>query len=144
MFRFRGRIILFIFLLAIVSFGGFFESIQLYKDNNAFSKRSLTAVAEPTGTQTKGETYQGSLAFHTEDGQLIIIPPTHVPIPIRDRFRYTDNVTVKYLPDQPNKVRFATLDEEGNPMQQMLETAILFVFCVIGLRILLKNNGRRR
>lgn len=144
MFRFRGRIIVFIFLLAAVSFAGFFESIQQYRDNKAFAKRSLTAVAEPTGTQTKGEAYQGSLAFHTDDGQIILIPPTHVPIPIRDRFRYTDNVPVKYLPDQPDKVRFATMDQDGDPLHQMAETAVMFVLCVIGLRILLKNNRNRR
>lgn len=142
--RFRGRFIVFLGLLAFVSFGGFIEAFQIRSDNKAFASRGLTTVAKPLDAHAKGEPYQGTLEFVTADGDARFIAPTKVPTPIREGFSHMDSVTIHYLPDQPDKVRFAGWQTEDDPLHQMIETFILFVACVIGLWVLLKNNGRRR
>lgn len=126
-------------ILILVGLIGIFESFRVYQEDKAFLTHGLTALAEPDGTPTKGQSYQGSLIFRTKTGEWITIPATKVPITIRDSFRVVKNVQIKYLPENPSMVRFS--DSWGWSASKIFVHSVLcFVVGFIAFRIFRKSH----
>ncbi len=100
------------FAIGLTLFGvfGFFDAIQVNRENKAFRDHAVAALAVPAGVATKGQSYQGDLVFSTESGETRTIPVTKVPSSIRDSLGVVSSTKITYLPEEPKKVRFSDWD----------------------------------